>query len=298
MRKSYQPHREWRTDSGGDRGWLSLALERECPVQEERGRASQREAHRKQPEGPMGRRKRYGWCLAIMQGESIVQAGACLAQGHKHQNVRPVIREHCPAAGEGVQGPTGAGKDGKMRRNPYTPSWKRGIAAGAGMEGPGGCAFLGSCARRQLSPRRLRQGGRQPGPETPHPLQTHFKHANQEQGREWRNCQPPALWGSLQGEGGSWREADGGRARGRWRGARGAWLHPCPRKPPLCGAGTVSASQRQQPESTFSEHLLCAMDFPRSRLNFWLYLPKAGVICRARRCSREREAAHTGHPGD
>lgn len=32
-----------------------------------------------------------GWCLAIMQGESIAQAGACLAQGHKHQNVRPVI---------------------------------------------------------------------------------------------------------------------------------------------------------------------------------------------------------------
>lgn len=60
----------------------------------------------------------------------------------------------------------------------------------------------------------------------------------------------------------------------------------------------VPASQRQKPESTFSEHLLCAVNLPRSHLNFWLSLPKAGVICRGRRCGWERGAAHAGHLGD
>lgn len=73
-------------------GGISLwCWERECPVQADRVQARQREAQRKQPEGPMGRRKRYGWRLAIMQGESIAQAVACLAQGHEHRNVRPAI---------------------------------------------------------------------------------------------------------------------------------------------------------------------------------------------------------------
>lgn len=77
--------------TGGSSLWR---WERECPVQEDRVQARQREAQSKQPEGPIGRRMAlgdYGWRLAIMQGESIAQAVACLAQGHEHRNVRPVI---------------------------------------------------------------------------------------------------------------------------------------------------------------------------------------------------------------
>lgn len=68
----------------GSRGGSFWDLQREFSVPEERAWATQREAQRKQPECRWGLMKCYGQCLAIMQGESIARAGACLAQRHKH----------------------------------------------------------------------------------------------------------------------------------------------------------------------------------------------------------------------
>lgn len=92
LRKSCQPRGEWRTDHGGDTVAVVSGIWKESAQLRRQGApASQREAQRRQPEGPRGRRKCYGWCLAIMQGESIARAGAGLAPGHKRRNVRPVI---------------------------------------------------------------------------------------------------------------------------------------------------------------------------------------------------------------
>ena len=43
-------------------------------------------------------------------------------------------------------------------------------------------------------------------------LQIHFKQANREQGREQRDCQSSTPWGTLEGEGGGWRESPRGLA--------------------------------------------------------------------------------------
>lgn len=103
-----------------------------------------------------------------------------------------------------------------------------------------------------------------------------------------RNCQPPTPWGALEG-------GEGGRGEGRWRESpreappspQHPWPHPWPPpKPPPCRALMVPASQRQQPKTTPSEHLLCAMNFPTSRVNFWLHLPQAGVTCSGKNSSR------------
>lgn len=191
--------------------------ERECPVQEERGWASQGEAQRKQPEGLMGRRNRYGWCLADYAGR-INCTGWC-PPGTGTQTPKCQARDlrASPSSRRGSARPHGCRQRWGNEKKPQHPLIETGH--------PRWC-WRGR-ARRMCFPELLctqiaqlpeTRAGREGAWARDATCVCRYIFNTQIRSREERG-----ETASRQLPGARWRvrEADGGKARG-------AWPHPCP----------------------------------------------------------------------
>lgn len=109
--------------------------------------------------------------------------------------------------------------------------------------------------------------------------QIYFKHANPEKRRGSSRLPKAHSWGTAVGEGWGWGEGRGWESPGEAEGGlqvlvltlTPSWPCPAPRSH-LSAELAWCCHLGQHPETTFSEHLLCAMHFLTSHLNFQLYL--------------------------